>query len=270
MASSRPSKPERAGSGIRCRAIVWKRFDFTETSRIVALLTRDHGIVHALAKGAHRPNSPLLGHIDFLSDLDVNLSHVTEGLRKLARGTLVRERRGLRHPSRFLCASHLVNLCDAAFAPGTPEPELFDLVDGGLALIELCPIRALPTVALGLELRLLQHLGALPDLDGCTECGGAFDGQAFVGDVAGSLACREHAATPRRAIGTAALQFLRTLRDTKGRSWPEIDAEPPQPAIALLGRFVGSALERHPRLRASVFARGSVERPDVRAVDSGA
>jgi DNA repair protein RecO (recombination protein O) len=270
MANSQSSRRDRAGSGIRCRAIVWKRFDFTETSRIVALLTRDHGIVHALAKGAHRVNSPLRGHIDFLSDLDVQLSHVTEGLRKLARGTLVRERRGLRHPSRFLCASHLVNLCDAAFAPGTPDPELFDLVDGGLALIELCPLRALPTVALGLELRLLQHLGSLPDLDGCTECGVAFDGQAFVGDVAGSLACRDHAAAPRRAIGTAALEFLRTLRDTKGKAWPEIDAAPTTTAIALLGRFVTSALERHPRLRSAVFARTAADQPNVRAVDSGA
>jgi len=41
----------------------------TWSSRVLALVLREHGRVGALAKGAHRPGSPLLGRIDFLSVL---------------------------------------------------------------------------------------------------------------------------------------------------------------------------------------------------------
>lgn len=267
MQSPRRSKPDDGRRGVRGKAIVWKRYDFRESSRIVALLLREHGVVHALAKGAHRPTSPLLGRIDFLSELDVSLSATAEGLRTLLRAELSRERRGLRAPSRFLAASHVADVFDAALTPGRPDPELFDLVDGGLALVELCPLRALPSVLLGLELRLLHRLGALPDFDACAECGASLAAGAFVGEVAGSLSCRGHAASPRRAVGKAPLATLRQLRDLPGRAWPEI-VEPPAPsAIALVGQWIGNAIERRCRLRAAAFSRTGAE--PARARDEG-
>lgn len=266
MTSQPAATPDGARRGLRGRALVWKRFDFRETSRIVALFLREHGVVHALAKGAHRENSPLLGRIDFLCDLDVQLSSAREGLRTLLRAELSRERRGLRAPARFLAASHLVEVCDFALVPSRGDPELFDLVDGGLTLIERCPLASLPTVVLGLELRLLAHLGALPDLDACTECGLPFDGQAFRGEVPGSLACRAHAASPRRAISRAALLFLRALRDQPGRSWPELQLEVPAGTDSLPGAWLTLALERQGRLRRHVFTSPAAR---ARAVDTG-
>jgi DNA repair protein RecO (recombination protein O) len=247
--------------------LVWKRFDFRETSRIVALLLRDHGVVHALAKGAHRETSPLLGRIDFLSDLEVQLSGARDGLRTLVRADLVRERRGLRAPARFLAASHFVEICDFALVPGRGEPELFDLIEGGLTLLERCPATALPTVVLGLELRLLAHLGALPDFDCCNECGVALVTQAFRGEVQGALCCRAHAASPRRAVGQRAISFLRVLRDQPGRSWPELPGPVPTGAAALPAAWLAQALERRCRLRRHVFAPAAT---GIRAVDTGA
>ncbi len=241
--------------GLRGRAFLWKRFDFRESSRIVAVLLREHGIVHALAKGAHRADSPLLGRLDFLNELDVQLSADREGLRILLRAELVRERRSLRQPRRFVAAAYLAEACDAAMVPGRGDPELFDLVDGGLMLLERCPVATIPTIVLGLELRLLTQLGALPDLDACSTCGGAFTAAAFRGDLAGALACRAHAPAPRRAISLASLAFLQQLRDLPGRRWPEL-LQPPPTTTQLPGRWLAHALERPSRLRRHVFADG--------------
>ncbi len=254
MASPRRRTPDDGRRGIRGRAIVWKRFDFRESSRILALFFREHGVVHALAKGAHRPNSPLLGRVDFLSDLDVSLSTASEGLRTLLRADLVRERRSLRDPARFLAASHLAAICDAAAPQGQPEPEVFDLADHGLVLLERCPKARIAVVVLGLEVRLLQHLGVLPDLDACADCGRALQSEVFLGETTGALACRDHAAAPRRSVGRAPLQFVRTLRDAPGRAWPELDAPALTTVAPLVGRWLERALERRCPVRAHVFA----------------
>jgi len=261
-----PEAPRRS-RGFGGRAVVWKRFDFRESSRVVALLLRDHGIVHALAKGAHRQDSPLLGRLDHLNEVDVQLSPARDGLRLLVRAELVRERRALRSPRRFVAASHFVELCDFALPAGRADAELFDLVAGGLTLLERCPEGALPAVVLGLELRLLLHLGAMPALDRCGECGAALPGPAWRGEVTGAIVCRTHAASPRRGVSGAALAFLRQLRDEPGRRWPEFAAPPPA-AASLPAVWLASALERHCRLRRYVVAAARA-RPAARAVDTG-
>lgn len=254
MTSRRGAQPDREKRGLAGRALVWKRFDFRESSRIVVLWLRDHGLVAALAKGAHRETSPLRGRIDFLAELDVQLSATREGLRTLLRAEVVRERRGLRQARRFVCASHLAELFDFALAPGQPGPELFDLADGGLTLVEKCPTSALPAVVLGVELRLLASLGALPDLHGCSACGRPLGEQAFYGEVAGALCCRDHAASPRRAIGAAALACLRTLASCPGRELADYRGPTPPTAVALPASWLARSLERRCALRRHVFA----------------
>lgn len=259
----------RDGRGIRGRAFLWKRFDFRESSRVVALLLRDHGVVHALAKGAHRLDSPLLGRLDFLNELDVQLSADREGLRILLRADLLRERRSLRNRRRYLAAAYFAELCEFALPPGRGDPELFDLVDGGLMLLERCPPAAIAAIVIGLELRLLAQLGALPDLDRCSGCGASLERAAFRGEVAGALTCRAHAQAPQRAIGASTLDYLRHLHRMPGRRWPELTQAPPATAIALPPVWLATALDRRSHLRRHVFAATAPARA-LPAVDTDA
>lgn len=232
---------------------MWRRYDFRETSRIVVLLSRDHGRLQVLAKGAHRPNSPLLGRLDFLNELKVRVSADRGGLRLLVRAELLRERRTLRQPARYLAASYWVELCNYGFPDDRPDPDLFDLVSGGLTLIERCPPASVQPFVLGLELRFLAHLGALPDLERCADCSAPLGEAAYLAS-AGGLACRAHAPAPRRAIANRAWEQLRQLATTPGRRWPELDLGPlAATAIELPALWLMRALERRSRLRSHVF-----------------
>jgi len=253
MAEPSAQRQQGPSRGLRCNALLWRRSDFRESSRIVTLATREHGLVHALAKGAHRPDSPFLGRLDFLNELAVQLSPDRDGLRLLLRADLIHERRALRSLRRFVAASHLAFIGNSGFAADQPSPELFDLLSGGLQLIERCPEQALAHVTLGLELRLLAQFGALPDLDRCCECGHEL-ALAYRGEVTGGLACRRHAASPRRTISAEALQLLRNLRDRPGRSWPRLAQVPLSAAHAALpALWLASALECRSPLRARLF-----------------
>ncbi len=255
MSEVQARRTSRQASGLQDRALLLKRFDFRESSRVLTFATREHGIVNALAKGAHRADSPFLGRLDFLNELVIRLSPDRGGLRLLLHAELQEERRSLRQPRRFLAASHLAAICQPTMGVERGEPTLFDLLSGGLTLISRCPAAALPVVTLGLELRLLAHEGSLPDLDHCGECGQELQDRAFHGEVQGSLVCRDHAPAPRRAIGADTLALLRTLRDRPGRSWPGLARRPP-PAVArdLALTWLQTSLDLRPRLRSGVFA----------------
>lgn len=251
--AARSAGPARAAT---TAAVVLRRSDFRESSRIVTCLTRDQGRVTALAKGAHRPDSPFLGRIDFLNELQATFGADRGGLRLFVRADLVRERRGLRARRRYLAASHLAQLCEFAMPDQRPEPAVFDLLTGGLALLERCPDAALGHVVLGLELRHLELLGALPDLERCAHCGVALATAAFRNTGDAGLVCRQHAELPRLAVGAQVLELLRTLRSTPGRLWPQL-----APAIAariaapLPALWLAAATEQHSRWRALFFDR---------------
>lgn len=249
-------RPPRRGPSLTTVGIVWRRTDWRETSRIVSVLTRDHGRLAGLAKGAHRPDSAFLGRLDFLNEVRATFSADRGGLRLLLRVQLLRERRALRQPARFVAASHLAWLCDFAMPADRPEAGIFDLLQGGLTLLERCPMAAIPRIVLGLELRYLDLQGALPDLDRCAECGERLAAGAFRSADQPGLCCRQHASLPRQAVSEPSLALLRQLRQAPGREWPDlVPAGDPRLAAALPAAWLAAATEQRARLRHLVFER---------------
>jgi len=241
------------GARPRVEALVWRRTDFRESSRVVTLLTRDQGKVRAIAKGAHRPDSPLLGKVDYCNLLRVELWRRGTAMPLLARAELLHEPRALREPTRFLLADHLVGLVDEALPDGRADEALFDLVHGGLRLFERCPAPALAAVLCGVEWRFLLALGMQPPLDACAETGAPLPARAPVALSPAARGFVPARAAPRGALraSPASRAVLRTLGATKGSAWPGLAL--PRAALAdaltLLGSMLMQALERPPRSR---------------------
>lgn len=256
MSTVGATRAARSGRQTTAHAIVLRRRDFRESSRIVTCMTREHGKVTGLAKGAHRPDSPLLGRIDFLNELEATFSPDRGTLRLLVRARLLRERRALRRPERFLAAGHIAWLVDVASAEGRADPALYDLLLGGLNLLERCPIDRIRQVMLGLELRHLEALGALPDLAHCTSCGAPLDGTAYREADSLGLACRRHAGLPRHPLRRGTRELLRQLQTTTGRDWPKMQV--PDTVLTncapLTARWLAGATEQRAPYRELLFA----------------
>src|SRR5512136_1851975 len=108
-------------------AIVIRAVDFSETSLIVTLFTRDFGKIGALAKGARRLKSPFESALDLLALCRIVFLHKSsEALDLMTEAKLVRR---FRPPGRSLpalyAAYYVAELLGAMTDDDDPHPELF-------------------------------------------------------------------------------------------------------------------------------------------------
>ena len=255
----------------RDRCICLRKFEYSETSQILQLFGREHGLLRVIAKGAHRRTkagaSKFDGGIDLLDVGDAvftfdpgrDLNTLTEwGLRE---GHL-ELRRSLRGMYLAQYAAELVGLL---FEEHDPHPPVFDRL---LALIpELATARAEETF-LTFQLDLLRESGYLPELAGCAECGNpAGDYElAYFSPGRGGVVCRncEGAVTDRLAFDQRLLRLIQgvlKLPKAEGNGafperLPRLTRHQTDPINRLLADHVEHTLGRRLRLSKYVLADG--------------
>jgi DNA repair protein RecO (recombination protein O) len=153
-------------------AVVLHHFDYLESSRILRIVTRDHGVQSVLARGARRSKSR------FGSSLDVFASGVAQfnarpgrDLHNLSGFDLTRSRMGLAEDlDRFIAASALAELV-LAFAQADPHDEVFDVLTASLDELAAAEPGTATDVGLAAAWRLVSALGFGPALESCHVCG---------------------------------------------------------------------------------------------------
>jgi DNA repair protein RecO (recombination protein O) len=155
-------------------AIILSAMRYGETSRIVRLATRDHGVQSAIAKGASRPRSRFGAGLQVLS---AGQAHI-----------LLSERHDLHTLTAFDLTSLPVRLtadvgryatATAAaevvlrVAPAEPHPEAFHALLAALGELETVAPDALQAVSLRALWRLVVALGFAPALGTCARDGRA-------------------------------------------------------------------------------------------------
>lgn len=177
---------------VTTRTVVLQTYPFSDTSKILRLMTLDRGPRSAIAKGARRPKSRFGGLIEPFAEGYATL-YLKEGrdLHTLSDFDLIRERQdlGVDLP-RFAGASVLCELV-MRLAPEHRDDRLFGALVRGLdSLVDAAPGRA-GAVALREIWRLVGVLGFAPELARCAGCGRAVeDGDVARFDhAAGGLRC---------------------------------------------------------------------------------
>ena len=129
-----------AGTPLLTPAIVLGALRYGETSRIVRLATREHGVVSAIAKGALRPKSRFGAALQLLSEGHAHLlPSRSSDLHTLVAFDLVATHAGLAgHLDRFNAASALAELA-TRFVPPMANPFLYDQLRDDIVLLELAP-----------------------------------------------------------------------------------------------------------------------------------
>ena len=149
-------------------AIVLSAFRYSETSKIVRLATRDHGVQSAIAKGALRPKSRFGAALQVLSEGQAHVL-MKEGreLNTLAGFELRRLHVGLTTDlERYAIACALSEVV-LRFAPSDPHPESFDVLEQALDQLEQVPPAEAEPLGFRLLWRLVSALGFSPALDAC-------------------------------------------------------------------------------------------------------
>jgi DNA repair protein RecO (recombination protein O) len=173
-------------------AIVLQAFPYSETSKILRLLTATHGVQSVIAKGARRPRSPYGGILEPFTDgvATFNLRE-NRDLHTLSGFELTRPRQPLgRDLMRFGGASLLAEII-LRTASEQAAPEVFDQVRDALDRLQDAGPDVVEATALAETWALVTTLGFGPSLDRCVGCGADLParGDFFLEYSAGGLSC---------------------------------------------------------------------------------
>lgn len=165
-------------SRISTRGLVLRRLPYSETSQIVWVFTRDHGVLHVMAKGSlrlARKSSSFPAPFDGAGWYDMVIRAGRGDVHQVYEARLVE---GFDHLRRslpcYLDAQFALEVMLKMFSPGDPHPQF---LRGALAYLKLLGVgkgrRVLRNHFYG---QMLLETGFSPDWSACTECGEAPEG----------------------------------------------------------------------------------------------
>src|SRR5213595_3273080 len=131
---------------VRDRCICLRKVEYSETSQILTLLSRDHGLLRVIAKGAHRTTkagaSRFGGGIDLLDVGEAVFIHAPEKeLATLCEWTLGDGHLALRHNLRAVYLGlYAAELVATLIEEHDPHAELFDRLQQTLGELETSSI----------------------------------------------------------------------------------------------------------------------------------
>jgi DNA repair protein RecO (recombination protein O) len=239
----------------KATALVLRTTDWSETSRIATLWTRELGKVRALAKGGRRLRSSFENALDLLTLCSIVLLRKSSGgLDLLTEAQVIQRFPGLTlHLPALYGAYYVAELLEAGTEENDPHPELFDHAVATLAGLNESGENE-SAVRPGLqvmrfEMQLLEEVGYAPVLAGCASCGAKVDESrpGFSVEAGGVVCVRcQTLHRDRQTLSKLALDGLRRLAEESEdwRTIDRIDAE----LRRVLGQYVTYRLGRRLRM----------------------
>jgi DNA repair protein RecO (recombination protein O) len=232
--------------------IVLRVIDFSESSCVVTLFTREFGKITGLAKGARRPKSPFESALDVLALVRLLfLRKSGDVLDLLTEARLERRfRAASRSLGRLYAGYYVAELLAALTDDDDPQPDWFDAADA--ALCQLDGTADIATTLLRFEIAGLKWLGHAPSLDDCVSCGRTVPLQPRVpfGVIAGGVLCAGCRGGQRTVIGVsaAARQVLR--REFASEESPtEIERALRGELRGLMNQYIAHLLGYRPKMQ---------------------
>ena len=219
-------------SSEKAEGLILRVTDFSETSRIAVLFTREFGKISGLAKGGRKLKGPFESGLDLLSTCQiVFLRKSTSGLDLLTEAKLVSRFHPQERDLVCLYAGYYVaELLLGLTEDYDPHLALYVAAQDALEMFRSTQSTMLGVVRF--ELVLLREIGQLPDFENCAACGAELtEGRTFGFWVSeGGLICpdcqREDYTQISIHAGTAAA--LRLLAGESEQAWKRLNLAPQQ------------------------------------------
>ena len=198
---------------INTKALVLRSVQYKESSRILTVLTPEHGKLTVSARGAVRKTSRITASVQPLAFSDMTLSK-THDRYILTEAQIIEQFDELSADlERYSLAAYVAELLEALSDEDSPNPELLSL--GLNALHILCKPQDRPNelIKAAFELRAMCLSGYAPAIDSCADCGNAIDGDVRLNLYGGEVYCARCApagdkTTPLCADALAACKYI--------------------------------------------------------------
>ncbi len=193
-------------------AIVLHAFNYSESSRILRLATREAGVQSVLARGARASQRRFGSAVDLFAEGEVQYdARAGRDLHTLARFDVNRSRAALGTSlPRFEGASALAEVMLRVAGDDDTPAQAFDALRDGLDAIAGEPDATVATIQA--IWRLLGAIGFTPALEACVQCDRLLPPEldvAFNADSGGVLCERCEAGLPARRLPASARQQIR-------------------------------------------------------------
>jgi DNA repair protein RecO (recombination protein O) len=241
-------------SSEKATAIVLRVVEFSETSSVLTLFTREFGKIHGLAKGARRPKGPFESALDLLGLVRiVFLRKSSDALDLVTEAKLERRFRPASGDlSSLYAAYYIAELLSDLTEKYDPHPELFDLADQ--TLVGLRSPGDAARLILRFELLALAYLGHLPSLDVCAECGTPIEltGRVHFSQFVGGVLCAKCRQGKKQVISVSArvIRALREFAEIETDAWRacELDRATRGEMRAVMNHYLSHHMGKQPRL----------------------
>lgn len=154
---------------MKVEGIVIVEVNYSESSKILKVLTRDYGVISVMSKGCRNLKSKLRGVSSKFSYGDFHLYYKENGISTLVAVDIKNSFRNiLMNIDNISYATYLLDLVEQV-SKHSNDKELFsNLVNTLIKIDEGYDVRVLTNI---LELKMLDFLGIRPVIDGCSICG---------------------------------------------------------------------------------------------------
>ena len=111
------------------RAILLRRYRFSENSLVIVWLTDRYGKVKTAARSVSKPGNQFAGRLELFTEAEIGFKSSKSGdLHTLSEVTLLDDPALPATYITILAASYFAELCDLFTEPMHPVPEMFDLL----------------------------------------------------------------------------------------------------------------------------------------------
>lgn len=154
----------------KIEGIVLKELRFKETSKILTILTPHQGKIFAIARGAYRPKSQIVGTTQpfsynrFVLFKGKNFYYINQ-IDPIESYYSIRE-----NMHRLLYGSYMLELADSSILEGEENVRVFLLLKKGLKVLSDTEKDFVKFIA-AYEMKFISFLGYKPLLDRCAVCG---------------------------------------------------------------------------------------------------
>lgn len=239
--------------GEETTALVLRTIEFSETSLVVTLLSKEFGRLSTLAKGARRPKGPFEGSLDLLSVCRVVVIRKnTESLDLLTEAKLIRRfRGGQRSLQRVYGGYYIAEMLRLLTDDRDPHPDVYDL-----ALRVLDQIDGngdVPAAILYFDAQVLRLLGHAPSTDKCTECGNNITAarRMTFALIGGGVVCQNCRPRQQQSISVSqeSIDQLRNLQDSQTTLPASLPPQTYGELRAVMNRYITALLGKMPRMQ---------------------